>query len=250
MESGDAFEGRAYLLVGASGGIGKVVGERLWSRGAKIFAAARDEARLEPLAIRWGAPFATLDAGDGEAFDRVANQAQDELGKLDGIVCLAGSILLKPAHLTKLDEWQEVLRQNLHTAFHATRAAGRLLTKEGGSLVLMSSAAAQTGLANHEAISAAKAGVIGLVRSAAATYASKGLRVNAVAPGLVDTPLAARILASEAGRKASESMHPLGRVGRPEDVASAVVWLLDPTNDWVTGQILGVDGGLSAARAR
>ena len=116
--------------------------------------------------------------------------------------------------------------------------------------MLMSSAAARTGVPSHEAIAAAKAGVIGLTLSAAATYAPKGLRFNAVAPGLVESPLTERIVSNEASLKASTAMHPLGRIGQPGDIASAVVWLLDPAQSWVTGQVIGVDGGLASVRSR
>ena len=120
----------------------------------------------------------------------------------------------------------------------------------GGSVVLISSAAAMVGLSNHEAISAAKAGIIGLTLSAAATYASSNIRINAVAPGLVETSLTTSITQNEMSRKYSESMHALGRLGTPEDVARAVIFLLNPENTWITGQILGVDGGLSHIRAK
>jgi NAD(P)-dependent dehydrogenase (short-subunit alcohol dehydrogenase family) len=106
------------------------------------------------------------------------------------------------------------------------------------------------GLANHEAIAAAKAGVIGLMLSAAASYAGINLRFNAVAPGLVQTPLTAQLTASETSRKFSEAMHALGRLGTPEDVARAIVFLLDPLNNWITGQVLAVDGGLSRVRPK
>jgi NAD(P)-dependent dehydrogenase (short-subunit alcohol dehydrogenase family) len=121
---------------------------------------------------------------------------------------------------------------------------------EGGSIVLLASAAAEVGLVNHEAIAAAKAGVIGLGRAAAATYARQGIRVNVVAPGLVDTPLSASILSNELARQASVDMHPLGRIGTAEDVASAIDWLLSREASWVTGQVLGVDGGLASVRGR
>jgi len=116
--------------------------------------------------------------------------------------------------------------------------------------VLVSSAAARVGLPNHEAIAAAKAAVIGLTLSAAATYASYGVRVNCVAPGLVRTPATARITSNEASLRMSEQMHALGRIGEPEDVASAIAWLLAPGAGWVTGQVIGVDGGLSSVRSR
>jgi NAD(P)-dependent dehydrogenase (short-subunit alcohol dehydrogenase family) len=121
---------------------------------------------------------------------------------------------------------------------------------DGGSVVLVSSAAARIGLANHEAIAAAKAGLIGLTLSAAATYARQRIRFNAVAPGLVRTPLTRGLVSSELAEKASVAMHPLGRLGEPDDVARAIAWLLDPDQGWITGQVLGVDGGLADIRPR
>ena len=121
--------------------------------------------------------------------------------------------------------------------------------KDGGSVVLVSTVAAGTGLPNHEAIAAAKSGIEGLARSAAATYAGRGLRFNVVAPGLVDTPLASRITSSERTLEHSRKMHPLGRIGVPGDVAEAINFLLGQQSDWITGQVLGIDGGLGATRA-
>ena len=112
----------------------------------------------------------------------------------------------------------------------------------------MATAAARVGLPSHEAIAAAKAGVIGLVRSAAASYAGRGIRVNAVAPGLVKTPLTEKIWSHSKSAEASRSMHALGRLGEPRDIASMICWLLQPENDWVTGQVIGIDGGLGSVR--
>jgi NAD(P)-dependent dehydrogenase (short-subunit alcohol dehydrogenase family) len=142
----------------------------------------------------------------------VRDLAGEEGSRLAGVVNCAGSILLRPAHLTSAEDLMETLRQNLVTAFSVVRAAGRHLP-DGGSTVLFSTAAVRMGLAAHEAVAAAKGGVEGLVRAAAATYAPRRLRFNAVAPGLVDTPMAARIVGNEAGRKASLSLHALGRLG-------------------------------------
>jgi NAD(P)-dependent dehydrogenase (short-subunit alcohol dehydrogenase family) len=195
-------------------------------------------------------PYGTVEATDPDAVDACADAAAEALGGLDGIVCCAGSILLKPAHLTSTAEWNATLAVNLSSGFGCVRAAGRLMKAEGGSVVLVSSAAARIGLANHEAIAAAKAGIIGLVKSAAATYARQTIRFNAVAPGLVRTPLAKGLVASELAEKASVAMHPLGRLGEPGDVARAIAFLLDPAQSWITGQVLGVDGGLADLKAR
>jgi 3-oxoacyl-[acyl-carrier protein] reductase len=213
--------------------------------GGRVFLAGRDAARLEATANELGMPWGTVEATDPDTIDACADAAAAALGGLDGITNCVGSILLKPAHLTSTADWNATIATNLTSAFGCVRAAGRLLKAEGGSVVLVSSAAARVGLANHEAIAAAKAGIMGLVLSAAATYARQKIRFNAVAPGLVRTPLAAGLVSSELAEKASIGMHPLGRLGEPEDVARAIAWLLDPAQSWVTAQVIGVDGGLA-----
>lgn len=238
------------LVIGGGGGIGSAVARDLVAAGNRVFLAGRDAGRLAQVAEKLGAQAATVDATDFAAVDALADQAAASLGGLTGMVCCAGSLLLKPAHLTSAEEWQATLAANLTTAFATVRAAGRVLKQDGGSVVLVSSAAARIGLANHEAIAAAKAGIAGLVLSAAATYARARIRFNAVAPGLVDTPLARGITSNDLATKASVAMHPLGRLGRPEDVARGILFLLDPANDWVTGQVLGVDGGLADLKTR
>ncbi len=244
-------ESPVYLVLGATGGIGSALVQRLHARGARLALAARTTEPLEALAQRTGALALPLDATDADAVQQAVQQAVETYGRLDGAANLVGSIVLKPAHLTTPAEFDETLALNLKSAFYLVRAGARAMMKEGGSIVLMSSAVARTGLVNHEAIAAAKAGVIGLTQSAAATYAGRGVRVNCVAPGLVETPLAARLLASEASRQQSEAMHALGRIGQPGDVAEAVDWLLDSArSSWVTGQTIGVDGGLGTLRPR
>ncbi len=244
-----AISNSAFLVLGASGGIGAETARRLVSAGARVFLAARDGERLAALARELSAPCATVDARDFGAVDMLFDRASSELGALAGVANLAGSILIKPAHLTSAEEFQATLAQNLTTAFATVRAAGRVMRSRGGSVVLMASAAARTGLASHEAIAAAKGGVIALTLSAAASYAGS-LRVNCVAPGLTRTPLSQQILASSTAEKASIAMHAAGRLGEPSDVAAAIVFLLDPANSWVTGQCLGIDGGLGTIRPR
>jgi NAD(P)-dependent dehydrogenase (short-subunit alcohol dehydrogenase family) len=238
------------LVIGAAGGIGSALVRRLVASGGKVFLAGRDASRLESLATELGMPWGTVEATDPDAIDALADRAASELGGLDGLANCAGSILLKPAHLTSTADWQATIATNLTSAFGCVRAAGRLMKGEGGSVVLVSSAAARVGLANHEAIAAAKAGIIGLVLSAAATYAKQKVRFNAVAPGLVRTPLSKGLLSSELAEKASVGMHPLGRLGEPDEVAAAIQWFLDPAQGWITGQVLGIDGGLADLRGR
>jgi NAD(P)-dependent dehydrogenase (short-subunit alcohol dehydrogenase family) len=188
------------------------------------------------------------DATDPAQVEACFREAENNFGSVEGVVNCVGSLLLKPAHLTTEDEFQKTVEINLKTAFNVVKFAAKSMVKNGGSIVLMSSAAARTGLVNHEAISAAKAGVIGLTLSAAATYARNNIRVNAVAPGLVRTPMTKRLTANAAMEKASTGMHALGRLGEPEDIARMIVWLLNPEQAWVTGQVMGIDGGLATVR--
>lgn len=237
-----------FVVIGATGGIGSAVCRRLADDGAQLVLGARTERDLETLASEvGGAPF-PLDATEFEEVQNIIDFATDEYGPIDGIINTVGSILLKPAHLTSIEEYRETVALNLDTAFYTVKAGARALMRGGGSIVLSASAVAQVGLNNHEAIASAKAGIIGLTRSAAATYARRGVRVNAVAPGLVETPMSEHILSTDQGRKQSEAMHALGRLGQPDDIARAICWLADPANDWVTGQVLGVDGGLGSLK--
>jgi len=226
-----------FLVIAASSGIGQATVSLLKEYGHTVFTTARSNSKI--LAD------ATLDATDFDAVDDVFKKA----GEIDGVLNCSGSLLLRSAHLTSKEQYQSVIDASLTTAFATIRAAGKNMSK-GGSVVLISSAAAMEGLANHDAIAAAKSGIIGLTLSAAATYASQNLRVNAVAPGLTQTPLTTNITANETSRRFSEAMHALGRLGKPEDIARAIVFLLDPANSWITGQILAVDGGLSSVRPK
>lgn len=226
-----------FLIISAASGIGQSVKQALLQMGHEVITTARNDSKIKPDYI--------CDASDFSAVEQVFAS----VGDIDGVVNCAGSLLLKPAHTTSFEEYQSVINQSLTTAFAVVRSAG-LHMKNGGSVVLISSAAAQIGLVNHEAIAAAKAGIIGLARSAAATYANTSLRFNVVAPGLTETPLTEALTKHDVMRKASESMHPLGRIGQPDDIARAIVFFLNPENNWVTGQALAVDGGLSTLKSR
>jgi NAD(P)-dependent dehydrogenase (short-subunit alcohol dehydrogenase family) len=239
-----------YVVLGGTGGIGAALVKRLSSGGSnRVMIAARDEMRLA--AAQSATPGSVSYRLDATSFEEVECCLQSAMeigdGKLHGVALCVGSILLKPAHATTFEQWQQTLTQNLTSAFAVVRAAAKTM-RSGGSVVLCSSAAAGVGLANHEAIAAAKAGVEGLTRAAAATNAPRGLRFNAVAPGLVRTPLASAITENDATRKASERMHPLGRIGEPDEIASLMAWLLGPDSSWMTGEVVNIDGGMARVR--
>jgi NAD(P)-dependent dehydrogenase (short-subunit alcohol dehydrogenase family) len=243
-----------YLILGATGGIGTALTRALAPSNGLVL-GARSEAGLRALAGETGAASHPLDATRYDEVQGIVDAAVEQHGRIDGAVNLVGSILLKPAHLTSADEFAETIALNLTTSFYLVKAVARVMQRnkepEGGSIVLMSSVAARLGLANHEAIAAAKGGVEGLAKAAAASYAPRQIRVNAVAPGLVRTPMSERLTSSEAAEKASAQMHPLGRIGEPDDLVDALRFLLDRERSaWVTGQVLSVDGGFATVRPR
>ncbi|MDJ0925155.1 MAG: SDR family oxidoreductase [Acidimicrobiia bacterium] len=241
---------RVFVILGAGGGIGSATARLLASRNARLVLAGGQGASLDAVVEETGGFRHHLDATDPVQVSEAVSAAVAAFGRVDGVANCVGSLLLKPAHITTEEEWRETIDTNLTSAFAAVKAGAKAMRSDGGSIVLVASAAAQLGLANHEAIAAAKAGVIGLTRSAAASYARQSIRVNAVAPGLVRTKLTERLTSSPQSEQASLAMHALGRLGEPADVASAIEWLLDPRQRWVTGQVIGVDGGLGSVRPR
>ena len=203
----------SYLIVGGSSDIAIVTAKKLLEQGSKVTCLARDESRVEELKSL-GAEVVVGDALDKESVSaaiEIASQQGD--GKISGVAHLVGSIAIRPPHALALDAFNEVITTNLSSAFLTLSMCGKAMLKMGGGrMVFTSSVAGSLGLVNHEAIAAAKGGVESMVRSAAATYAKRGIRVNAVAPGLTDTRLAATILRSDAMREASANMIPLKRI--------------------------------------
>jgi len=238
------------LVLGGTGSVGRVLLPRLIDNGHQVVIGGRNAERLAEMAEEFQVDSVRIDALQPGSIEEAIQKVAEENGGLNNIVNGIGSILLKPAHLTKPEEFDDVLRTNLYASFEVVRGAASAMRKNGGSVVFLSTAAAKMGLPNHEAIAAAKAGVEGLARSAAATYVRSGLRFNVVAPGLVKSEMSRHVWENEASLAASRAMHPLGRIGEPEDIASLVAWLVDAENNWITGQVIGVDGGLSAVLTR
>jgi NAD(P)-dependent dehydrogenase (short-subunit alcohol dehydrogenase family) len=238
------------FLTGASGGIGSEVA-RLWvDAGGSVTLFGRNEIKLHALAELLPAGSCLVfsgDASNAEALDAAAQSTLAEFGRIDALAHCVGSIKLKPLQSATINDLDDVLNINLRSAFLAVKSVlPAMRSQQSGSVVLVSSVAASQGLNNHELIAAAKAGIEGFVRSAAISHARSGIRFNAVAPGLTDTPMAAPLLSSEQARAISEQMHPLGRVGRPEEVARLIAFLAGADSGFVTGQIWGIDGGLGA----
>jgi NAD(P)-dependent dehydrogenase (short-subunit alcohol dehydrogenase family) len=249
--SNESTDRPTYVVFGAYGGVGSALARRLAGGGAQLVLSGRDEEALGTLATELDAVARPVDATDLEGVGQLLKDAREEFGPLAAVANCVGSLLLKPAHMTRPQEWQHTLTTNLGSAFAVLRGATGIMSKQeaGGAIVLVSTAAARIGLPNHEAIAAAKGGIDALVRSAAATYGRFGVRVNSVAPGLVETPLTERITSSDRARASSEAMHALGRVGGADEVARAIEWLLSPESGWITGQTVGVDGGLGTVRS-
>lgn len=237
------------LITGAAGGVGQAVAGKLATAGWQLVLVSRDAARLRDAYgdrhLQIAADCSSL-AGTRQIF---------ELARARGIQPTAlahcvGNIRLGALHRMTEADFMDCLSANLVSAFHTLAAfVGSLRdARIAGAAVLVSSAAARIGTPNHEAVAAAKAGLEGLVRGAAATYAAAGIRVNAVAPGIMDTPAAARIIGGAPARDAAARQYPLPGIGSPDELAELMVWLLSDKAARVTGQIWSLDGGFSAIR--
>lgn len=232
-----SFADKNILVVGGSSGIGEAIAEGVLSGGGNLWLWNRRE--REDLAAR-GVVTASVDVT--EDFDA----AQFPLPEvLHGVVYAPGSIQLAPFRMLKIDTFQQEFAVNVLGAVRVLKAVEeRLFGAAGASVVLFSTVAVQRGMQFHASIAAAKGAVEGLARSLAAEWAPKHVRVNVVAPSLTDTPLAARLLNNEKKAAAAAERHPLRRVGTAADISAAATYLLSAESSWVTGQVIGVDGGL------
>ena len=234
------------LITGASGGIGRALARQMHGQGYRVAAVSRDLNRLTdvPDAVHIAADTTTP---DGAALAIAA--CQEALGAVPTLLAhCVGNTLIAPLHRTRADAYREILRVNLDSAVFMLQAWITALNRTPGAAVFASSVVARIGVANHEAIAAAKGGVEALVRSAAATYAAQGLRINAVAPGMTDTPMTAGMLKMPAMREGAARQYPLGGVQTADQVADVMAWLLGDGAARLTGQVIAVDGGFTTVR--
>jgi 3-oxoacyl-[acyl-carrier protein] reductase len=244
------FKGKTALVTGASRGIGRAVAVALARGGATVALnyAGNEAAAREALGLveRAGAARARLlrfDVADPAACAGAVDEVVGELGGLHVLVNNAGIAVDQLVMRLKDEDWQRQLDVNLSGAFHLIRAATRPMMKQrAGSIVNLTSVVGEMGNAGQAAYAATKAGLIGLTKSVARELASRGIRVNAVAPGFIDTDMTTVL--PEAARQKMTEMIPLGRLGSAEDVAAAVAWLCSDQASYVTGEVLRVNGGM------
>lgn len=218
-----------YIVIGGSSGIGESLLQQLVSKGHEVFALCRSEVSTS------GVTYFTCEVSTG-SFPELE-------GPIHGLVYCPGSINLKPLRQLKVEDFQKDFEVNCLGAVKAVKAYLPLLkSSQNASLVFFSTVAVQRGMAFHASVAAAKGAVEGMSRSLAAELAPE-IRVNCIAPSLTETPLSKALIK---GRDTLEQRHPLKRLGQPGDIASMAAFLLSEEASWITGQVIGVDGGLAA----
>lgn len=236
------------FITGASGGLGRACAVRLQDQGWQLALVSRN---IEGLTAFPDALSISADVSQPEGAQQALTTATEKFkAPPTALVQCAGNTLIAPLQRVTPEKYWSCLRANLDTAFFTLQAfVGALAkTRTPGAAVLVSSVVAQMGVTNHAAIAAAKGGIEALVRSVAADYAVHRIRVNAIAPGLMHSPMTEQLVASERGKAQIAAQYPLGRYGALEDGAAAISWLLSEEAAWISGQILPVDGGFSAIR--
>ncbi|HVZ62102.1 MAG TPA: SDR family oxidoreductase [Candidatus Nitrosotalea sp.] len=240
--------GKVAIVTGGSKGIGKATAILLAQNGASVVITSKDKASLENAAKEMKNAIAI--SGDIKSMtdvERVVKDTLDIFGKIDILVNNAGIFpKVKPLHEISEEEWNDVIDVNLTGQFRFTKSAIPYLMKTNGCIVNVSSDAGLKSFENFEAdaYTASKGALVLLTKAWAVEYAKYKIRVNCVCPGIVETDMTKPYLETEADREMAIAEHPIGRIGTPEDVAKAILYLVSDDSSWITGAILPVDGGI------
>ena len=240
----------SIIIFGGAGGIGSAIARRLAARGDTPFLVGRDDTKLETLAREIGARAIVADVTDPAAIEAAIAAAVAADGALAGLVYAVGTINLKPIGALTAGDFERDWRVNALGAALAMKAAAPALKQaDGASVVLFSTVAVRQGFAAHASVSMAKGAVEGLTLALAAELAPK-IRINCIAPSLTRTPLAEALTRNEALAKGVAETHALRRLGEADDIAGLAAFLLGSDSAWITGQVIGVDGGRSTLRTK
>ena len=229
--------GKKILIIGASSGIGQSIAQMAVAQGAEVISASRNNPNIS------GVTHYHLDINDQEPDLSFIPEV------LDGLVYCPGTINLKPFHRLSLSDFQHDLDINVLGAIKVLQGAYKSLKKaDTSSVVLFSTVAAKLGMNFHSSIATAKGAIEGLGKSLAAEWSMHQIRVNILSTSLTETPLAEKLLSSDDRKEASNKRHPIGRFGQPEDLANMSLLLLSDQSSWITGQVIGIDGGVGALK--
>jgi NAD(P)-dependent dehydrogenase (short-subunit alcohol dehydrogenase family) len=234
---------KKYLIFGATGSIGSSLAEQLTNSDHEVHLIARNVDELKPLSEKLGCTFSIADVLEENFIDRVKADTSDF--DVKGIAYCVGSIDLKPLKRVTENDLNTCMKLNLYSAIEVIKGFQEELQKSSGSIVLFSSVAAQKGFTNHTIIATAKAAIEGLTVTLAAEFAPN-IRINCVAPSLTNSKIAQSMLKNPIVAEALAKAHPLKRVGEGKDSAALAKFLLTEESSWVTGQVIGVDGGRSS----
>ena len=230
-----------YLVVGATGSIGSNLAEQLHASGKEIHLVGRNEDNTKALAQKLNCSFTVADVLKDGFVERIKTDIQD----IKGIAYCVGSIDLKPLRMVSENDFQKCMKLNLYSAVEVIKAYQDSLKKNKGSIILFSTVAAKRGFTNHSIISSTKAAVEGLTISLAAEFAPN-IRVNCIAPSLTNSKISQPILKNTIMAEGIAKAHPMKRIGEGKDAAAMAKFLLTEESSWITGQIIGVDGGRSS----
>ena len=231
------------LILGATGSIGSSLAKKVVEDGGEVHLVGREESSLSKLASELNSSFTTCDVLEENFADKIFN----DLGNtpINGLAYCVGSIDLKPIKMTKKSDYMQSFNLNLISAVEIIRRSSDSLKQNKGSIVLFSTVAVRRGFTNHSIVASAKGALEGLTVSLAAEFAPN-IRVNCIAPSLTKSKISSFLLKNEQIAESIAKMHPLKRLGEGHDSSSVANFLLSDSSSWITGQILGVDGGRSS----